>query len=82
MIDKASTFINFYVIKLTKESDNKFKVTGLKTVDVNLTFDDCDYYVLIYRDLSSKTYYDETTIGDVVTVEGDITSGNCYLVFE
>ena len=82
LIDKASTFINFYVIKLTKESDNKFKVAGLKTVDVNLTFDDCDYYVLIYRDLSSKTYYDETTIGDVVTVEGDITSGNCYLVFE
>lgn len=82
-IDKASTYVNFYIIKLTKSQDNdKYTVTGLKTVNENATFDDCEYYVLIYSQLEAKSYFEEAKVGDLVTVEGDITSGKCYLVFE
>jgi hypothetical protein len=82
-IDKASTYVNFYIIKLTKSQDNdKYTVTGLKTVNESATFDDCEYYVLIYSQLEAKSYFEEAKVGDLVTVEGDITSGKCYLVFE
>jgi len=82
-IDQKSTFINFYIIKLTKEADsNKYSVTGLKPVDQAATFEGCDYYVLIYRDLEVKTFYENCNLGDKVTIEGDITSGNGKLVFE
>ena len=82
-IDQKSTFINFYIIKLTKEADsNKYSVTGLKPVDQAATFEGCDYYVLIYRDLEVKTFYENCNLGDKVTIEGDITSGNGKLIFE
>ena len=59
-----------------------YKKDSIKTVNESATFDDCEYYVLIYSQLASKSYFEEAKVGDVVTVEGDITSGNCYLVFE
>ncbi len=82
-MDKASTFINFYVIKLTFDSSvNKYKITGLKNVDVACEFSDCDYYILIYRDLSVKTYFENAELGGYVTITGDITQGDANLKFE
>ncbi len=82
-IDKASTYINFYVIKLTyEESLDKYKITDLKTVDVACDFSECDYYILIYRDLSEKSYFENARIGNYVTMNGDVTSGSCNLLFE
>ena len=34
------------------------------------------------REGIAKTYYENAKLGDKVIIEGDITSGNCYLVFE
>ena len=82
-MDKASTYINFYVIKLTyEESLDKYKITDLKTVDVACDFSECDYYILIYRDLSEKSYFENARIGNYVTMNGDVTSGSCNLLFE
>ena len=82
-MDKASTYINFYVIKLTyEESLNKYKITDLKTVDVACDFAECDYYILIYRDLAEKTYFENATIGNYVTINGDVTTGSCNILFE
>ena len=82
-MDQGSTYINFYIIKLTKDqSSDKYLISGLKTVNDSATFEACDYYILIYSQLNSKTYYENAKLGDKVIIEGDITSGNCYLVFE
>ena len=82
-IDKASTYINFYVIKLTyDESKEKYQITGLKTIDIACTFDDCDLYVLIYRDFADKTYFEVAREGNYVVINGDMTSGSCNILFE
>ena len=81
-IDQASTYINFYIIKLVKESDNTYSIVGLKNIDVKAEFPQCDIYIMIYRDLEAKTYFENAKIGGKVTVTGDITSGNCNLKFE
>ena len=82
-MDTASTFINFYIIKLTFDSQaNKYKIVGLKTVDVNCEFSDCDYYILIYRDLADKTYFENAKLDGYVVMSGDITTGSCNLKFE
>lgn len=82
-MDTASTYINFYVIKLTyDEASNKYKITDLKTVDVACDFSECDYYILIYRDLPEKTYFENAQIGNYVTMNGDVTTGSCNLLFE
>ena len=82
-IDKASTFINFYVIKLTyDESKEKYQITGLKTIDIACTFDDCDLYVLIYRDFADKTYFEAAKEGNYVVINGDMTTGSCNILFE
>ena len=57
-----------------KELDDKYTVTGLKTVNESATFDDCEYYVLIYSQLTAKSYFEEAKVGDVVTVEGEVIS--------
>lgn len=82
-MDKASTYINFYVIKLTyEESLNKYKITDLKTVDVACDFSECDYYILIYRDLAEKSYFENASVGNYVTINGDVTTGSCNILFE
>lgn len=82
-IDKASTYINFYVIKLTFDSsNNKYKITGLKTVDIACTYDDCDLYILIYRDFADKTYFETAREGNYVVINGDMTTGSCNILFE
>lgn len=82
-IDTASSFINYYVIKLTYDSSlSKYKITGLKTIDVACTFGDCDLYVLIFRDLADKTYFTNAKEGSYVVINGDVTTGSCNLLFE
>ena len=81
-MDRNSTFANFYVIKLAKDGEN-YKITELKPVDVNIDFEEsCDYYVLIYRDLADKTYFENAQIGGIVVINGDPTSGSCNLEFK
>lgn len=82
-MDKNSTFINFYIIKITKNaSDDNYTVTALKNVDVNCEFDSCTYYVMIYRDLADKTFYENAKIGQTVVITGDITTGSANLEFK
>ena len=82
-IDKASTYINFYIIKLTyDESKEKYQITGLKTIDIACTFDDCDLYVLIYRDFADKIYFEIAQEGNYVVINGDMTTGSCNILFE
>ncbi|MBE6130668.1 MAG: hypothetical protein E7183_03025 [Erysipelotrichaceae bacterium] len=82
-IDKASTYINFYIIKLTyDETKDKYQITGLKTIDIACTFDDCDLYVLIYRDFADKTYFETAQEGNYVVINGDMTTGSCNILFE
>ena len=80
-IDKKSTFINFYIIKLVKEGEN-YKIAELKTVNTAESFNECDYYVLIYKDLEDKSYYESANVGDIVVIHGDPTSGSCNLEFK
>jgi len=77
-----STYINFYTIKLSKESDNTYKIVGLKDIDVKEDFSACDIIIFIYRDLTDKSYFENAKLDGIVTVIGDITSGNCNLKFE
>lgn len=82
-MDVKSTYINYYLINLTfDETVSKYKITGLKTVDVTFTVTECDYYVLIYRDLTDKTYFENASVGDYVTINGDVTTGSCNILFE
>ena len=82
-MDKTSTFINFYLIQLTKKNDSdSYEITGLKTVDENATFTSCDYFILIYRELDDKTYFENAKIGGEVIIHGDITSANANLEFK
>ena len=82
-IDKASSFIHFYIIKLKyDETSGKYEIVGKKDVDVVCTFGDCDLYIMIYRDLTLKSYYENAVIGGKVTMNGDVTSGSCNLKFE
>ena len=82
-MDKASTFINFYVIKITKnESDDNYTVTGLKPYGENQEFSTCSYYILIYNTLEEVSFFNNAKLGDQVTITGDITSGNANLKFE
>ena len=81
-IDKNSTFINFYMIKLTKDTTTgNYKITGLKNVDVKEDFATCDYYVLIYRYLEAKSFYENAKIGDEVIASAEFSSGDCDLTF-
>ena len=73
-MDKGSTFVNFYIIKLTyNETAEKYEITGLKNVDVNCEFSECDYYILIYRDLAVKTYFE---IGKLLYEAGSVYGEN------
>ena len=82
VIDKNSTFINFNIIKLTKTSEaNQYKITGLKPVGENAEFSDCDYYILIFSSLEAKSYYENAKLDQLVTINGDITSGKCSIKF-
>ena len=82
-MDKNSTFINFYIIKITKNaSDDNYTVTALKNVDVNCEFSECSYYILIYRDLADKTFYQNAKVGQTVVITGDITTGSANLEFK
>ena len=63
-IDKASTFINFNIISLTKnDNDDNYTITGLKPVNTPSTFDECDYYILIFMSLEDCSYYTNAKIG-------------------
>ena len=82
-IDTNSTFINFNMIKLTKNTnDENYTITGLKPSGTTEDFTSCDYYILIFSSLSEKTYFENANIGDQVIINGDITSGNCNLEFK
>ena len=82
-MDKNSTFINFYIIKITKNaSDDNYTVTALKNVDVNCEFSECSYYILIYRDLADKTFFENAKVGQTVVITGDITTGSANLEFK
>ena len=79
----SSTFINFYIIKLTKNAnDDNYTITELKTVDVTNVHSECDYYILIYRDLEAKSFFENAVLGGTVVMTDDITSGNCSLEFK
>lgn len=82
-MDKSSTYINYYIISLTyDDATSKYKITGLKTIDVKCEFDVCDYYILIFRDIDYKSYFESAKLEGLVTINGDITSGSCNLKFE
>ena len=83
-IDKKSTYIHYYVIKLNyDDATSKYKIAELKTIDVVCDFtESCDLYVLIYRDSDGKTYFTNAKVGGLVTINGDYTSGSCNLLFE
>lgn len=82
-MDKTSTYINFYLMGLTLDGDtNTYKVTYMKDYGVTSTHPECDYYLLIYGELSQKSFYASSKVGTTVTVTGDITSGDCYLEFK
>ena len=57
-------------------------LTGLKTVDIACTYDDCDLYILIYRDFADKTYFETAREGNYVVINGDMTTGSCNILFE
>ena len=80
-IDKNSTYINFYVIGINKVSDNEYRVDYLKPYGEATNFGDYLYYILIYNELESKSYYEGLKIGDKATVDGDIESGNALVKF-
>lgn len=82
-LGQGSKYINFYIIGLTKSSGNDYEITCLKPLnDSTFTFPQCDYYILIYMDLEEKSYYENAKVGDIVTINGDITSGVCSIAFK
>ena len=81
--EDSSKFTNFYIIKITKNSnDDNYKITGLKNIDVEIDRSNCDYYILIFRDLEAKLFYEKARIGGTVVITDDITSGNCSIEFK
>ena len=80
-MDKASTFVNFHIIGITKDGSD-YKVTYLKNVDENFNATKCDYYILIYRTLSSKTYFENAKMNQKVVITGDIKTPTSYLEFK
>lgn len=80
-MDKASTFVNFHIIGITKDGSD-YIVSYLKNVDENFDATKCDYYILIYRNLGSKTYFEEATLNQTVVITGDITTPTSYLEFK
>ena len=80
-MDKASTFVNFHIIGITKDGSD-YKVTYLKNVDENFNAAKCDYYILIYRTLSSKTYFENAKMNQKVVITGDIKTPTSYLEFK
>ena len=82
-LGQGSKYINFYIIGLTKTSGNDYQITCLKGLNDNsFSFPQCDYYILIYMDLEEKSYYENAKVGDMVTVNGSITSGTCSIAFK
>lgn len=75
-IDRGSSFIFYYIVKITKEGDN-YKVTGKKDINVAETFEACDYYIMISSSYPSHKFFDEVNVNDMLALTGDITSGNC-----
>ena len=80
-IDKASTYINFYIIGVDQTEGETYSISYLKDVDVATTFGEYDYYIMIYRELESKSYFEGLKVGDTCTITGDITSGSAVLKF-
>ena len=81
--DLASTYINFYLMGLVKdETTGNYKITYMKDYGVASTHPVCDYYLLIYGENATKSFYLESTLDTIIVVHGDITSGNCYLEFK
>ena len=82
-LGQGSKYINFYIIGLTKSSGSDYEITCLKPLnDSTFAFPKCDYYILIYMDLEEKSYYENAQVGDIVTINGDITSGVCSIAFK
>ncbi len=82
-IDKASTFINFSVIKISKvDEEGTYKIVDLKPVGEKLDFAECDYYILIFSTLEEQSYYNNALIEREVIVHGDITTGNANIEFK
>lgn len=75
-LDKNSSYIFYYAVKITKEGSN-YKVTGKKDLNIAEDFKTCDYYILINDTYSSHKFFDEVSIGDILELTGDIESGKC-----
>jgi len=75
-LDKGSSFIYYYFVKIVKDGDN-YKVVGKKNINVKEDFTDCDYYIMISINNQNHKFYDEVNIGDYLKLTGEITSGNC-----
>ena len=83
IIGDNSTFQNFYIIKLTKNTnDDNYTITGLKNVGEANVHTECDYYIFIFSTLEAKSFYENAKIGGTVVMTDDITSGNCSLEFK
>ena len=75
-LDHGSSYIYFYIVKITKDGDN-YKVTGKKDLNVAEDFATCDYYIMISSSYPSHKFFDDVNVNDVLSLTGDITSGNC-----
>ena len=59
-----------------KEGDN-YRVVGKKDINVAESFDSCDYYIMINSENPSNQFFKDVNVNDLLTITGDITSGNC-----
>ena len=75
-LDHGSSYIYFYIVKITKDGDN-YKVTGKKDLNVAEDFATCDYYIMISSSYPSHKFFDDVNVNDILSLTGDITSGNC-----
>ena len=75
-MDKGSSFMYYYIVRITKDGDN-YRVTGKKDINVKETFDTCDYFIMISSSYPSHKFFDDVNVNDLLKITGDITSGNC-----
>ena len=81
-LDQGSTYINFYVIGINHVENDTYRIDYLKDIDVATAFGDYEYYILIYRELESKSYFSGLKVNDLCEIIGDITSGEGVVKFK
>ena len=75
-LGKGSSYLYYYIVKIVKEGDN-YRVVGKKDINVAESFDSCDYYIMINSENPSNQFFKDVNVNDLLTITGDITSGNC-----